>query len=108
LSFETKASYNDESRDESESDDKRTCERPRRGRRAKTRKYSESSLQLPRYDTGCITATAGTSITNTTTTVVTPKRVKPLERTRRSGRNSGVEVITDEHTADNELSGDEP
>jgi hypothetical protein len=99
--------------DESESDDKKTCERPRRGRRAKTRKYSESSLQLPRYETGCVTTISASNLTTSTTPsaliAVTPKRgPKPtVERTRRSGRTSGMESATDEQTNDNELSGDE-
>lgn len=54
--IEPKVALTDESRDESESDDKKTCERPRRGRRAKTRKLSESTLQLSRYETGCASA----------------------------------------------------
>ena len=94
----------DENRDESETDDKK-CDRPRRGRRAKTRKYSESSLQLPRYETGCANSNNSLSTGSSSTTSqsqsqsqhqqvqqsVTPSKrgIKPVERTRRNGRGSG-------------------
>ena len=106
-----------EDREESESDDKKTIDRPRRGRRAKTRKFSESSLQLPRYETGCVslsnsypgaTAPPGVSAPAVTSTPLKrgPKSVsdRPV---RRSGRTSGLDTTGDEHHADNEHSGDE-
>ena len=118
---ESKAVLNDESRDESESDDKRTNERPRRGRRAKTRKYSESSLQLPRYETGCVppmlptppftappvTATIpAPTLQQTSTPIKRGPKPMPERSVRRSGRTSGLDSSTEDHQND-ELSGDE-